>query len=287
MNNKRIFALLPALFLALSGLPLKAETTTEHQRVVPVDSVRNFRDLGGYTGAEGKTVVWNTLYRSSSLHALSYDGMREFADLGIKTVCDLRTDKEIRQAPDRLPPSQEIEYLHLDIMGTAAKASGQEVDIEKMIRTLLADLSKVDDYMAKGYVANATLAAPAYAEMFQELLDKPGQPLLLHCQAGKDRTGVGSALILLALGVDEETILDDYMISEQQYQLSPEELAQNAKQYHLPPEVLTKFGTVKRSWMQPVFNTIKAQYGSYDAYFEQALGLDSEKITQLRATYLE
>lgn len=253
-------------------------------RILAFEKARNFRDLGGYQTKDGKQVKWGKIYRSDALHELSDRDLDLFRSLGIGTVCDLRSDHELEESPDRLPEGMNIRYLHLNVQKAVTQATGvKEEDWRLRLRSKSFDPNKM---MIKGYQANTLYAAKAYAEVFDALLTSE-KPVLFHCQAGKDRAGVGAALILLALGVDEATIVEDYMISGERWKGSQTDVDEMANKYGIEPAVLKELMKTRENWINAVFESIRWEYGDSSTYFEKALGLDEAKIKTLHNLYLE
>ncbi|MBC2605094.1 tyrosine-protein phosphatase [Pelagicoccus albus] len=264
--------------------------SSEHDRFPGMEGAQNFRDLGGYTTQEGKTVKWGKIYRSNALDKLTDSDQELLKELNIGTVCDLRDEKELAKSPDRLPEDSDIDYINLNIQEALAKATGKKIDESAMLALQGKSNEEIEvlgnELMENAYAGFALYAAPLYAKIFAQLLDDE-HALVFHCQAGKDRAGVGSALILLALGVDEATILEDYMISGKVWTMPDSVVEQYAAHYGVDPIVMKQFMGTRISWMQSAFNAIKSKYGSYDAYFEEALQLDQNKLAKLRSLYLE
>jgi protein-tyrosine phosphatase len=174
-------------------------------RVVALQGCSNLRDLGGYRTADERTVRFGLVFRSASLAALTEADLRVFGDIGIRTVCDLRGEREAARAPSRLPAGGATEVVRLPI----------EPRVGASLRDLLAREEAtgedVRDLLRTAYTAYATDHLPRYRTLFDLLLRRERLPLLFHCSAGKDRTGFGAALLLTALGVPRETVVADYL----------------------------------------------------------------------------
>jgi protein-tyrosine phosphatase len=176
------------------------------ERLVTLEGARNVRDVGGYTTAHGPTVRWGLVYRADSLDACSDADHALLADLGIRTVCDLRRPGEgVETAPRFLRDGR---YLRLAMDGEASQGySMVERVLTGEVRSL--DVAWVVDVYAQ--------LAEAYADHFGAILRLIGRgevPLLFHCAAGKDRTGLTAALLLHALGVPDDVVFDDYALSD-------------------------------------------------------------------------
>lgn len=164
-------------------------------RFLELEGTYNLRDVGGYPAREG-TVRWSSLYRSDALHRLSDAGRDALAALGVRTIVDLRDPREIEHAPSRTD-GLGIETVHVPIFGGAAPRSASDgVSLERMYEHIVEERSRP--------LADAVAA----------IADADG-PTLVHCTAGKDRTGLVIALTLLAVGVDRDTVIADYAHTQQ------------------------------------------------------------------------
>lgn len=186
------------LLVQRGGRPVRAA-----ERLLPLQGGRNFRDLGGYEGANARRVRWGRLYRSGVMTGLT-DGDRAYlATLGIRQICDLRTAEERSKEPTpafgAAPPQQN----HFDYaMGASmARLAGARTRAEAV------------QAFADAYVEMAAYLAPHYTDMFARLARNEA-PLAVNCSAGKDRTGMAAALILTTLGVDRDAVIADYALSE-------------------------------------------------------------------------
>ena len=162
-------------------------------RRIALPGTLNLRDLGGYPAAGGGTVRWRTLLRSDALHRLDGAGRAALARLGLRTVIDLRTDEEVRAAPTALDHTG-ARTCHVPLFSDAA------------IRRLPPELAAIYRYMIDD-------CGPAIAEAVGRLCAGGALPGLIHCSAGKDRTGLVTALVLDAIGVPDEVIAADYAMS--------------------------------------------------------------------------
>ncbi|MEM9760857.1 MAG: tyrosine-protein phosphatase, partial [Pseudomonadota bacterium] len=219
---------------------------------------------------------------------------------GVRMVADLRRPHEIEADPDRYPETGAPRTVSYDISGTAsgeASTPGQAADSQAadsrtagILRQLRAGEITLDERMADGYRDKVLKSAPLYAQMFEELLDPENRPFLFHCQGGKDRAGIGAALILLALDVPRETIMEDYLLTNTyRVELSEEEIAHYAEQYDMSVDLMRGFvdqGAVPAA-MTAAFDAIETAYGSTDAYLREALGLSTDDLEALRAALLE
>lgn len=177
------------------------------RRVVALEGVRNFRDLGGYPTVDGFTTVWGEVFRADAVSLLTQDGWRGVSELGIKRIYDLRRQGERDRSPT-IDHGLGHDVVHLSIGDT-------EVEMSLIDWFTHRGTEEPWDaaYMAGMYRDILTDYAEAYVRLFTEIANPAHRPAVFHCTAGKDRTGIAAAILLTVLGVDRETILDDYELT--------------------------------------------------------------------------
>jgi protein-tyrosine phosphatase len=250
------------------------------ERRVALAGTLNFRDLGGYGGLDGRTVRWGFVYRSDSLAAVTAAGWSSLAQLGLRSVYDLRHDLERERAPSVIPEHLGIAASHLPIGGETAEApdlvdllrqtGGQGYGLEFMIemnRTLLADHATV------------------FGGLLTQLADPGRLPAVFHCTAGKDRTGVAAALLLTVLGVDRATILDDYELTttyRSQHRIA--ELTPHLEAAGIDVDAVRPFLSAPR----PALETALAELddNGIDTYLRDMAGVTEKTLARLRTTLL-
>jgi protein-tyrosine phosphatase len=174
-------------------------------RLLPLVGAYNFRDLGGYRTVDGRTTRWGTLYRSDGLHELTEADLETLRDLGLKSIVDLRTGAELERTGRGLLQTEPIRHLHLSVM--------QEVANDKVTAQSLADLDLASLYL------QWLDSSRALVEALRLVCDPTNYPLVFHCAAGKDRTGVLAALVLDILGVERATVVTDYSLTAERLDL--------------------------------------------------------------------
>ena len=177
------------------------------ERKVALEGSPNFRDLGGYKTVLGRHVRWGRIYRSGKLSSLTEADIHYFKRLGVSLVCDFRSDFERHSEPGWLGDEDAPHRVELPI------SPGSSDSFKKSMHDGIIEVYDATDLMKdmnRDFVINQT---SQYARMFQLML-QGNHPILIHCAAGKDRTGFGAAVILDVLGVDEETIVEDYLLTE-------------------------------------------------------------------------
>ena len=242
-------------------------------RSVVLDGCVNFRDLGGYRTADGRQTRWRRLFRADGLNKLSSDDRTQLRDIGLATVIDLRTHDEAEQRGSFPVDDVPVRYLGLPLFDVLPSA--EELPSWKEA-----------SYVTSRYFQLVVQGAPALTRAIQALTDEDALPAVLHCSAGKDRTGVLSALLLAFLGVPDETIVEDYALSA----LAMEALLERLKnEYSESVEAVSQFApailNVVPETMVEFLEAIRTEYGSYEDLAD-TLGV-SEAVGRLRLTLLE
>lgn len=234
---------------------------------LPIAGGFNFRDLGGYKTKDNHFVKWGKIFRSDDLSTLTQDDLAYLSSIPLLTVIDFRSSDEIKNSQDKKPSSLK-EELQLSInpgnLNSMMDLSSSKID-SAMIE------------MNQLLVTEPNIIAE-YRKMFQ-LLQNPENnvPLLYHCTAGKDRTGMASALILFALGMDEKDVMNDYLLSNKYI------IPKFASIIQKKPETLSLF-SVKKEFLQAGIDKMKEKYGSVDNFLINELNVD---LAKLRNLYLD
>ncbi|MBR1189814.1 tyrosine-protein phosphatase [Bradyrhizobium sp. AUGA SZCCT0169] len=232
----------------------------------------NFRDLGGYLTRDGRTVRWRQIFRSNHLGHLTDDDAAVLRSLGVKSAFDFRGTTERAEA---LCGLADITVHSLPVEPTvvaalrAIAAGGTELSADHAVEVMR------DSY--RSYVQQNT---PRFRALFAHLLEDRA-PLVIHCTAGKDRTGFACALILHTLGVPDEVIAEDYLLTNQFYRRDP------AASSDLPDHVKQVLGSVQTAFLGAAFEAIDADYGDLEAYLRDGIGLGAKERAALAALYLQ
>ncbi len=259
--------------------PVATATQAAHPRLLPLEGGQNFRDLGGYRTRSGRTVRWGVLFRSGAMNRLTPADFAYLGRLGIRTVCDFRSTEERNAAPVKWPggvtPHVFADDYKMEMAGWDFRSAGTWTGAQARAA------------MAASYPQALTHFNGQYRRMFAQLL--AGQvPLAFNCSAGKDRTGVAAALILTALDVPRETVIDDYLLSNRYFDPARGMAADDPAMMvwgRLPPEVLQALMGVERSYIEAVFRVIDAHPGGATGYLHDELGLGRNELVRLRQLY--
>jgi protein-tyrosine phosphatase len=232
---------------------------------LPMTGGYNFRDLGGIRTTEGRYVKWGKIFRSDDMHNLTDADLAYLSSIPLISVVDFRTEKEIEDAPDKKPQSLKNHYIY-NI--TPGKLSPD--DITKATKEQLVEEMKL---MNRLLVSDSACVAQ-YQKFFKLLQDEKEVPLMFHCTAGKDRTGMGAALILFALGVDESTIISNYLLSNEYLTGKYDKLIEEY------PNMQPLF-EVKPEYLEAGIEQIKKDHGSVENYLTNVLGVDIPKFKEM------
>ncbi len=271
---KRILILL----LAAAPCLAMAQIADSAKRQVKLQGAINFRDLGGYATQDGHHVKWKEIYRSADISKLSDSDLAILQTRMIGDVVDLRGVGESGRAPDRLNPG--TDYILCP--------AGSDQDLQAWMKQI-STLSSGGDSMMVVYYSNTAFLAARYKPFFGKLLELPAnKALLFHCTAGKDRTGIGAALLLYALGVPYSTIVDDYVATNYyRAQENQQRIHQMTQMMHVNEQVATDLLSAKKQYLDATFDAITKQYGSVDNFLKTQIGLDDLQLQALRKKYLE
>lgn len=261
----------------------KAENTG-HQRVISLQGTQNTRDIGGYKTDNGRQVRWGAILRSDNLSRLTRDDFQRLESIGLKTVIDLRTFKEAEKAQSNWQGDHPPQFFHYPI----GSDDGEWIkDQQRLLRSGSFSSEKTLDHYVTAYRRLPKVGLDSFRDLLALVGDQSNWPVLIHCSAGKDRSGVAIALILEILGVDRETIMDDYLLTnqvartEQRAIQFAERVARNKPatgsrlSTRKPPsaDAFFPFLGVKPEMLNGFYDSVDEQYGSMDAYLMK-LGID-------------
>ena len=232
----------------------------------------NFRDLGGYPTSDGRIVRWRQIFRSNHLGHLTDDDIAVMRGLGVRSAFDFRGTEERTAALCGMP---DIDVHSLPVEPTvvaalrAIAAAGTPLSTDHAV-----------DVMRDSYRSYVQQNTRHFRTLFAHLLEDRA-PLVIHCTAGKDRTGFACALILHTLGVADDVISEDYLLTNRYYRRDP------APSSDLPDDVKQVLGSVQESFLAAAFEAIDADYGDLETYLRDGLGLGTAERAHLEARYLQ
>ena len=246
------------------------------QRRLPLAKTYNFRDIGGYRTNDNRRMRWGLVFRSAHLAELT-DGDHELLRrINIKLVCDFRTVEETEAQPDRLPADGSMAYLHMPI------AHGKFDPAEAVARIRKGDISWLtDDFMTNNYLKQIDDFADLWKRFFERLMDSRNRPLAFHCTAGKDRTGVCAALILLAAGVPESTVIADHALSNTYNAPVIRRIEKEIRKFGINPDDMRSYLSAPREAMEAVIKHLREDYGSAKNYLVDKAGINRRDLQEL------
>lgn len=254
------------------------------ERALPLEGVANARDIGGYLTRDGRRVRWGQVYRTGSLAGATAADLDYLQTLGARLVCDLRSADEIGDDPNRLPESPAPRYQHLPI--NAGEQTGERLRAllfnPRGLQALMDDL--YTHYMIEQY-------GETFGEALRLLADPDNLPAIIHCTAGKDRTGVTIALLLAVLGVPDDVIIADYTLSNRFYIAFRDFIASKFRQPQaflvgLHVDDFQPLLTAHPRTMQHTLDYIRQHYETVERYLELKAGVDAATRAALRTNLL-
>jgi protein-tyrosine phosphatase len=240
-------------------------------RHLDLQGASNFRDLGGYRTADGRIVRWRQLFRSNHLGHLTEADIAIVRGLNVRSAFDFRGVEERAAAVCGLA---EIEVHSLPIEPTVVAALRAKLAAGSLSA---ADALEVMRWSYRDYVRQNT---QRFRALFAHLLDDRA-PLVIHCTAGKDRTGFACALVLHALGVPDDLIGQDYLLTNRFYRRDTSSASD------LPDDVRQAISCVEASFLAAAYDAIRADYGGLETYLREGLALGDHERTALQARYLQ
>ena len=249
---------------------------TTFERRIALEGVSNFRDLGGYETTEGARVRWRTVYRSSTLCEATSEDVQRLLDLDLALVLDLRSDDELERTGISPLHDHGVEHRHVPYRRNL-RTSAERLEMRSRTGPDLDYLSGIEDSM------------PAIGRIFTAIAEAgEDRAVAFNCEGGKDRTGVTAALLLRILGVPDEVIVEDYVLTREYLtmwrDLSDEELAERGKQWDF--ELTRAMLDAAPHTMESLLDGIDARYGSTAPLLALG-GVDEPLTARLRERLLE
>jgi protein-tyrosine phosphatase len=249
---------------------------TDVRRRIQFEGAINFRDLGGYPAGSRRQTRWNRIYRADNLASLTESDLALLETLGLKTLIDFRLPMERQMHPDRLPPGSSIRRVELGFLPAGT------LEMLSLVKRGAIDVAELERRVIAQYRLFCVDHVEEYRQTFAIASEPHNYPLLLHCTSGKDRTGFATALLLLAVGVPREIVLEDYSLTNIYRRPVPQLLGPET-----PEEVVAVLLSAQPKYLEAALAEIDRAHGSFDAYLEQALSLDEAQRDQLVETLTE
>lgn len=243
-------------------------------RLIALEGATNFRDLGGYEAADGRRVRWRRLFRADGLHRLTPGDGGTLAALGLEEALDLRYGPERAGEPALLPGS--VASVHIGL----AEAPGASL-LETLNLGGVSSAAVAKSWLTRSYAGYPERYAPACGAILSRLIAADAPPLLFHCTAGKDRTGFAAAVVLEALGVPRETIMEDYLLTNRHWDRG------NREPEGLPRDIYEPVFAAREEYLAASWATLDREHGGLEGWLDSAVGFDAADRDRLRAAMLE
>lgn len=259
-------------------------------RTIPLAGVKNFRDMGGYEARDGRIMKWGHIFRSGHLSDMTEDCGTEMLARDIETVIDFRSDAEKVRHPVHWPEGWIPDYHAVPIGGNAAAWVKELYD--RLAKTSF-PAKELRDQFILAFETIPIANQKGLKRFFDTLIDEhKGNAMLFHCTAGKDRTGIAGALLMKALEVSDEQIMEDFLRTNKAVNLEEtsatisEWLSTKSGQTIKPADVLPLVG-VEEDFLKASYRKIDKEFGSLDAYLTDAMGLTDERRRKLKDLFLK
>lgn len=271
---------------------IKGENKAMMPEKLQIENGFNFRELGGYQTTDGRRLKKHKLIRSAALSALSKRDLTYLDEYGLRYDIDFRSPSERQKQPDRLPAQTTYNFAPVfTVDETKSQTDDREEDNRLLTERNAGFKQMLDAYNDIVLSANAK---KAYRKFFDLLLanERDNESVIFHCSAGKDRTGMGAVYVLTVLGVDQETIRADYLISNEflkkrrGFKLVSDRVplqAQNATY----SENIRALSCVSEKYLDCALGTMQREYGDLGHYLETELGITKQQKKELQQIYLE
>lgn len=259
---------------------LDEQTQNLKDRFIPLEGAVNFRDIGGYLTNSGKRVLPGKVFRSDELGDLSDADLTKLEKIGLRWIFDLRNKREVAKKMDRVPAGSPFKYVHTPIYEKEPK--------HHYLPAILFRRHKLGDILAERYFYMIEKRAEAFGNILAHFADSKNFPIVYHCTAGKDRTGIITALILALLGVPEDTIIADYSLSNLGFDHYFAEFVEDQRHAAMgvKDEEFQGFFVVKPDWIKNILDHLHVNYGSVEQYLIEKANMDRLTIERIRMNLL-
>ena len=292
--KRLLWILLPLLLLGCGKIQ---NTVTKEEQSLHMSTISNARQLGGYKTMDGKTVRKGVLFRTAALSDASREELNSLVgDHHLAAIIDLRASYELAEDPEPIVNgAAQYHFRIMDEQMMAERAAAisdilQDPNVNPIKRmAAVLEAGVISDQMYVEFL-QGDIGKAGFRDFFKVLLEMPeGSAVLWHCTSGKDRTGVAAMLLLGVLNVDEETIMEDFLLTnvffDEEIRTMRSQLAQYVKDEKQLEEFLVAGKGVYAPYMQNAIDFIKENYGDITGYVKTELGLTDEDILKLQTLY--
>ena len=261
-----------------------------YDREIHLKGTSNTRDIGGYLTSDLRALRSGQIIRSENLSRLTANDFQKLEEIGVKTVIDLRTDREHDKSPTVWQGDNPPRFFHFPVGD--ARNDWFNAQRRMMKRNRFTEEQALE-HMVEGYRMIAEVGSPSYQKLMDLVLDQSNWPILIHCNAGKDRAGVAVTLILEALGVDRETIMEEFLLTNEMARIEEKAafLAKESKKLSYgkrsgrspSASAWLPIVGVRPEMLEAFYASVDQQYGSMDAFLTE-LGVDHGARSALAAS---
>jgi protein-tyrosine phosphatase len=267
-------------FVVLVGADGREELVAE--RLLPLEGAQNFRDLGGYPAGAGGRVRWGRVFRSDSLSALTAADLALLERVGLRLVCDFRGDAEVLDEPNLLAGRAPFDYWRLPL----GDRSVQPAEWRRRFES--GDFGAIDaSWLTRSYRGMIDECAADIGAVFRRLARGDGLPAVLHCTAGKDRTGVAVALLLLVLGVPRELVIEDYALTGRYTEGRIRAAERFFRERGIDPDRVRALLGSEPTTLAAALDHLDQAHGGAERWARERAGLEAEELAALRETLVE
>ncbi|MFJ5632649.1 tyrosine-protein phosphatase [Streptomyces goshikiensis] len=253
--------------------PQRGQRLRLADRLIALEGTANFRDAGGYRTTGGQWVKMGEIYRSDALNKLTPNDLAKLQRLRVRTVFDLRMQDERTKDADKVPAG--ARYVVADVFAGSPSFQTLPKSPDEAVKSMI-DAEKT--------MVSGDGGKKAYTRVFEGIGTDRDRSVLFHCTAGKDRTGWANATLLTALGVPQETVMADYLASNDYRKAANEAILS-----HLPAAqaaVYKPLLDVRPAYLNSGYDEVKATYGTFDRYLKDGLGIDAHELKELKRDLL-
>lgn len=264
-------------------MKVKTDKLSVPTRLLSLEGGINFRDLGGYATDDGREVRWRKIFRCGHLANLTEQDIDALEGLNVTAIHDFRREDEQKRSPSQ--PVRANFYSDYAISIGSMSRFWEYMASEQLTA------ESAHELVVGSYRSCVQDVAPHYSRLFRSLLANGENASIFHCSAGKDRTGMAAALILSALGVPRDVVVDDYLLTQEYFDsdaliLIVEQHLRDAKVEQWERSWLMPYCGVHRDNIEAFFEGVESGYGSVDHYLQEELGLSSQDLQKFQKMYL-
>jgi len=258
----------------------------DDNRFIKLEGASNFREIGALKTANG-FLKRKILFRSDDLSKLTRNDLLTLEKLNLKLICDLRTPNERKSKPDRLYKNNNIKVVNIPFY-----QQKRDVNQLQVMWFLITNSKKLnfEKFIKDHYLNNAFVRTNEIGQIIELLSDENNLPALIHCAAGKDRTGLLSAIIQLIAGVERKIILEEYLSTNvfmKEKMKNAELIIRRLSLFRIPPEKIKPLLEVKQDYLDDVLNEIFTRYNTIENYLSEVCGIEEKTISKFRSLILE